>query len=92
MQYGVPIAKSTRTTWRTTAREIADALGIPVKSPSQWVVLENAEGDGTDGAWVEIDIVRWEPHQPGTYQHEIAGQDGPGEESGGLNPGPRDQA
>jgi hypothetical protein len=68
----VPIAKTTRTTWRANVREIADALGIPV-DPSQWVVIESAEDDGDsrplDG-WV--DIVRWEPHQPSTYQHELA--------------------
>ena len=41
-------------------REIADALGIEV-TPSQWVVIEDAEDDGSSrplGDW--IDVVVWE--------------------------------
>lgn len=73
MRNSVPIGKSTRTTWRVNVREIAEALGIPV-DPSQWVVIESAEDDGDAVFSGEVDIVRWESHQPATYQHEVAGQ------------------
>jgi hypothetical protein len=43
--------KLVRATWRTNAREIAEALGIPL-SPNQWVELKPFAD------WV--DIVRWE--------------------------------
>ena len=72
MMNSAPTGKSTRTTWRANVREIAAALGIPL-GPHQWVVIESAEDDGSSApldGWV--DIVRWEPHQPATYQHELA--------------------
>lgn len=79
MRYSVPVSKNTRTTWRVNVLEIAQALGIPVKD-GQWVVIESAKDDGSSiplSDWV--DIVRWEPHQPSTYQHELAGQMGEGQ-------------
>ena len=53
-------ATRTRKTWRVNVREIAGALGIEV-TPSQWVVIEDAEDDGSArplGDWV--DVVVWE--------------------------------
>jgi hypothetical protein len=71
MRNSAPIGKSTRTTWRTDVREIAAALGIPV-SPQQWVTIESAEDDGDSAPLAGfVDVVRWEPHQPATYQQEM---------------------
>ena len=53
-------ATRTRKTWRVNVREIAEALGIEV-TPSQWVVIEDAEDDGSSrplGGWA--DVVVWE--------------------------------
>jgi hypothetical protein len=71
MRNSAPIGKNTRTTWRTDVREVAEALGIPV-SPQQWVTIESAEMDEALPLTGFVDIVRWEPHQPSTYQHELA--------------------
>ena len=64
------VAKSTRTTWRTTAAEIAAALGIPAEERG-WFVLEDAELE-ISGSFTEVDVVRWVPHVPFTYQDEMA--------------------
>jgi len=72
MRYGAPIAKGIRTTWRVDVAEIATALGIP-RSDGCWFVLENAEDDGSsEPLGGEVDVVRWEPVPPHTYQHELA--------------------
>jgi hypothetical protein len=74
MNHSAPISKSTRTTWRTSAREIAEALGLPL-TPQQWVTIESHEDYG-DSVPVPlsgiVDVVRWERCEPSTYQHELA--------------------
>jgi hypothetical protein len=71
MQYSAPVGKSTRTTWRTTAAEIAAALGIP-GDPGCYFVLEDATGDDGGTPLADVDVVRWSPHQAGTYAEELA--------------------
>ena len=53
-----PIAKTTRTTYRYKASEIALALGLDL-SPQQWVVLEDGDGDGLQLSDT-VDVVIWE--------------------------------
>lgn len=72
MRYSVPIQKATRTTWRVSVTEIAQALGIP-NNEAGWFTIESADDDG-DSAPLggEVDVVRWVPHPARTYQHELA--------------------
>lgn len=73
MRFAAPVAKATRTTWRTNVREIAEALGIPV-APDQWVTLESGDDDDNLSLTGTVDVVCWQHAQPASYQHELAGQ------------------
>lgn len=67
MNHGVPVGRSTRTTWESTTREIAVALGIPLQ-PRQWVVLENGDDDGASLPLTEtVHVVVWDPALPSEY-------------------------
>jgi hypothetical protein len=58
MKLSDPLARTMRTTWRISVRDIAAALEIPL-SPQQWIILEDAEGEGVVlGSFV--DVVVWE--------------------------------
>jgi hypothetical protein len=72
MRHSAPIAKATRTTWRVSVTEIAAALGLPADERC-WFVLENAEDDGSSEPLSgDVDVVRWVPLPPHTYQDELA--------------------